>query len=289
LVIVMGVMRKQQLRKTLIDACSSVRRFARILTERSNTKSLLRWVEAWYPAGGHGVVAGLLDTSFDEQIPDLSGAHLVTRDFTDSGKGCVAIAEHGTHSVTLLIGQGHNQIRGLIPHACLLVAKVVGPNGIAAPRAVVEAIDWLVSSGSQILVLPLGEAIEREEIAQQIEFGAECGAVLFAAAGNGYPDPLAFPARHPVAIAVGAADFHGNLLPECSRFPRLDLVAPGWKIAAPVHKKVIRRRSGSSVACVIAAGVAILALSAGAISARSICRAKILASLRKDCVVQSPS
>jgi len=273
----------------MIEACSPIRRFAANLTDHDDTTAMLRWAEEWYPAAGHGVVVGLLDSSFDAQIPDLEGADLVTRDFICSEKRNPGMIEHGTHSVATLIAQGHHQIRGIVPQARLLLAKVVGPDGIANPRAVVQAIDWLISLGTQIIVLPLGESIEREEIAQQLEHGSERGVIFFAAAGNGYPEPLLFPARHPLAIAVGAADLQGNLLPECSRLPRLDLVAPGWNIAAPIRGRVIRRRRGTSVACVVAAAVATLAFSAGVIPLKGMCRTSALAVLRRYQVVQARS
>ena len=273
----------------MIDACSYLRRFAANLTDHHDTTPMLCWAEEWYSAAGHGVVVGLLDASFDAQIPDLEGADLMTRDFICSEKRNPEMIEHGTHSVATLIGQGHHQIRGIIPQARLLVAKVVGPGGTANPRAVIEAIDWLISSGARIIVLPLGESIERKEIAQQLGQGSECGVIFFAAAGNGYPEPLVFPARHPLAIAVGAADLRGNLLPECSRVPRLDLVAPGWNIAAPVRGRVIRRRRGTSVACVVAAAVATLAVSAGIVPLRGMCRMSALAVLRRDWGIQTRS
>lgn len=257
-------------------------------TKCNETAPLLRWAEEWYPTAGRGIVLGLLDTDFDEQIPDLVGADLVVRNFTGSAQGNTELRGHGTHSVAMLVGQGHYQIRGIAPQTHLLLAKVVESDNVATPQAVVEAIDWLVNSSAQIIVLPLGESIERKEIAQQIERSSQCGVLYFAAAGNGYPEPLVFPARHPFVIAVGAADVHGHLLPECSRLPRLDLVAPGWNIAAPIRGRVIRRRRGSSVACVIAAATAVLALSAGVISPTAVCRASILTVLRRTPVARSP-
>jgi len=273
----------------MIEACSPIRRFAANSTDHGYTETMLRWSDDWYPAAGRGVVVGLLDSSFDVQIPDLDGADLVTGDFICSENGKTGMVEHGTHSVATLIGQGHHQIRGIVPQSRLLVAKVVGPDGIANPRAVVEAIDWLISSGSEIIIIPLGESIERDEIIQQLEHGSECGVVFFAAAGNDYPEPLLFPARHPLAVAVGAADLQGNLLPECSRLPRLDLVAPGLNIAAPIRGRVIQRRRGTSVACVVAAGLATLALSAKVIPLEEMCRMSVLSALRGSRVIQARS
>ena len=198
------------------------------------------------------------------------------------------LREHGTHSVTTLLGQEHHQFRGIAPRVRLLVAKVVDPESIATPRAVAEAIAWLVSSHAQVMALPLGDFIEHEEVSQQIERSAACGTLFFAAAGNAYPEPLLFPARHPLAIAVGGADFAGSLLPECCRLPRLDLVAPAWKIVAPIRDHIPGWRCGSSVACVIAAGVAMLALSASRVPATSLCRESILAVLRRTPAVRAP-
>jgi subtilisin family serine protease len=264
--------------RELIDSCASLRRFTDIAS-RDDTTPLLRWTERWRSAGGRGVLIGILDTGCDSQLPDLVGADLVIRDFTGGREFGVETREHGTHSVTLLLGQGRDQIRGLVPYASVLLSTVVGTDGLAKPLEVVHAIDWLITSGAQVVVLPLGDTAEHSEISRLIERGIDRHVLFFAAAGNNHPDPLMFPARHPYTIAVGAAGPRGTLLPECCRIPRLDLVAPGWKIAAPVRPGIIRRRSGSSVACVVAAGVAALMLSSCAVGPTSIDRGSLLASL----------
>ena len=77
-----------------------------------------------------------------------------------------------------------------------------------------EAIEWLIGSGARILAIPLGEAVQSDQIVRQMERGAQRGVRFFAAAGNLYPEPLLFPARHPLAIA---ADFQGRLIVAGSR------------------------------------------------------------------------
>jgi subtilisin family serine protease len=272
----------------MIDACSSLYSFAHITADRSNMLPRLCWVNEWRRPAGYGIVAGLLDTDFDQRLPDLVGANLVLRDFSDSAQRNTEISEHGTHSVTTLIGQGHQEIRGIAPKVKLLVAQVAGPDGIANPSAVMEGIAWLLSSGAQIVIIPLGDHHEHREIAEQIEQAAAHGVLFFAAAGNGYPAPLAFPARHPLAIAIGGADNDGYLLAECSRLPRLDLVAPGWKIAAPIHNGVMSQRSGTSVATIVAAGAAILVLSAITFPLDSSRRTTILSILSGEISLWSP-
>jgi subtilisin family serine protease len=272
----------------MIDMCAHLRGFAPGIAANNEALPLLRWIEDWRLAEGQGITAGLLDTGFDRELPDLRGANVVTRSFVGRVDPSVELTEHGTHSVAALVGQGQRQIRGIVPRVRLLVANVVEACGIATPRAVVDAVDWIVSGGAQIVVVPLGDPIERIEMVQQLDYATKSGVAVLAAAGNGYPDAVLFPARHPLAIAVGAADHRGRLLPECNRFPRLDLVAPGWRILAPIRGRRLRRRSGSSVACVIAGGVAILACSAGGIPTSSTKRLAILAALRRDGSARAP-
>ena len=267
--------------RKMIDACAPLRCFGPNLAKHSVSAPLLHWVEEWFLAAGRGVVAGVIDSDFDGRIPDLAGADLVIRDFAGSEKRHPQLAEHGTYSVALLVGQGCHQFRGIAPHAHLCVAKVAGADGVATRRRVAEAIEWIVSSGARIIVIPLGDPTEGPGISRLIERASKDGVVFFAAAGNGHPNPMLFPARHPLTIAVGAADRYGNLLPWCSRRPRLDLVAPGWQIPGPIRGRVIRRRTGTSVACIIAAGVAMLALAAGASPvAGSMWRMDLLTTLR---------
>jgi subtilisin family serine protease len=227
---------------------------------------------------GRGVVIGLLDTGVDPDLPDLLDADLEVRDFSGSRKTKTELDDHGTCSASVLVGQGRHRISGIAPRAQLCLGKVTGANGVASPRAVAEGIDWLVSCGAHIIVIPLGEPNEHIEISQQIENASQHGAVCFAAAGNGHPEPVSFPARHPLAIAVGAADDSGELLMECSRRPWLDLVAPGLEIPAAVRNRVVHQR-GTSIACVIAAGAAALATSCSRPS-HSLNRAAILSTLR---------
>jgi subtilisin family serine protease len=235
-------------------------------TDYRDDLPLLKWREEWRQNEGKGIVIGLLDSKYNMNIPDLIGADIFAKDFTGSNNLNPEICKHGTHSVTILMGQAHQDIRGITPRACLLVGEVVGPANIAEPQAVAQAIDWLISSNVQIIIAPLGSSTDYIEISKQIEKASNHGILFFAAAGNAYPAHLSFPARHPFSIAVGASDQHGNLLPECSRYPRLDVVAPGLEIPTFLNNQVIHRRSGSSVASIITAGVAALAFCAGELS-----------------------
>jgi len=233
-------------------------------------------------ATGAGVVAGLVDTSFSSSLLDLRGASLARWSGNVHPSSGPDLREHGTHSVSLLVGQGSHLFRGLAPGARLLVASVIGPTGLAEPRVVADALDWLVRQGAVIIVIPLGDSEEQPVITAAIERVARSGAVLFAAAGNAYPDAVLFPARLPGVLSVRAADRVSWVVPKPSRMSCPDLVAPGSRISALVREGVISARSGSSVASVVAAGLAILALSARRSPASRTSRDEVLALLRDD-------
>jgi subtilisin family serine protease len=246
----------------MIDACSYIRYYASLIPDKEQLAPILHFSRKQYP-DGDGITIGLIDSAVNTQTPDLDTANFSMRSFNEYEPQNAQVtenAEHGTHSASVLIGQGKRYIRGIAPKAHLLIASVVGPNWIAEPEAIEKALQWLISENANIVVIPLGTDISYPKIERLIEKGYEKGTLIMAAAGNWHPMPLSFPACHPLTIAVGAADYFGKILPDCSRWPRLDLLAPGWRIFAPVNAKSVRCMNGTSVACVIAAGAAALVL-----------------------------
>jgi subtilisin family serine protease len=260
----------------MLDAAEPLRSLTR--SRHRSPLPLLAWRDQWQTADHRPITIGLLDTGCDRGLPDLAGADLVVRDFIGAGgRDDPHPHEHGTRSVAVLIGQGHASMRGLVPRARLLLGAVFAPDGVSDPDVVARAIHWLLAERADVIALPLGDALPRPAIDAAIVRAAETGVPCLAAAGNAHPAPLLFPARHPLAIAVGAGDRRGRLLPTCSRLPRLDVIAPGWRIVAPVDARRSEPRSGTSIACVLAAGAAALAIAAASSTPS---RAHVLAWLR---------
>lgn len=243
----------------MIDACSYIRYFASLIPDKEQIAPLLQYWRNNFPTG-EGVTIGLIESDVDTKIPDLDSSDISIRNFAEYYPLNTKIREHGTHSVSILVGQGKRHIRGIAPKAHLFIASVIGPNGTAESETVERALKWLISNNVDIIAIPLGDDKKHIKIERLIEKGYKKGILFMAAAGNWHPMPLSFPARHQKTIAVGAADNFGKILPDCSRLPRLDLLAPGWNIFAPVNEEYVRSASGSSVACVIAAGAAVLLL-----------------------------
>lgn len=248
--------------RKIIDAARLCRAFARAVDRQTSTGArhapkVAAFDDAWLLSGGGGSSIGLVDGSIDRRAPDLVGANIVTRDFVGCADACAETAIHGTNMATLLVGQGHRYMRGVAPRARLLAARVVGPTDMATPERIAAAIDWLVLEGVRWVALPLGSETDSALVASALVRGSQAGARFFAASGNGSGAVL-FPARHPCVMAVGPADDRGVLLPQARRDPHLELLAPGWQIPGLLTTNGRGACSGSSIACVMATGVAAL-------------------------------
>ncbi|WP_239488634.1 S8 family serine peptidase [Luteitalea sp. TBR-22] len=209
---------------------------------------------------GAGLHLGLIETALDPRLADLCGASLIVANFAGTTHPARALVDHGTYSASLLVGQGRRHVLGLVPRAHLSVVLVAEGSGVARPSVVARAIDWL-STRTTLVALPLGTTAWDDELAAGIDRAHARGVRVFAAAGNLHPQPILFPARHAGAIAVAALDGAGRLSADGCRWPALDLTAPGVGIPGAIDDDRAEWRSGSSVACVVAAGLQCLCAS----------------------------
>jgi hypothetical protein len=247
----------------VIELRSVLRAFApRAASPAGQHAPFFRWRASWDAPTRRQVTIGLLDSDFDSELPDLRGAHIERRVFGQPGPAKSQVAHHANFSVALLVGQGHKFVRGVVPNARLLVGVVATETGAADASAVCEALDWLRAERPQAVAVPLGTSTTYPAIDASLD-AYEDESVLLAACGNAAPRPVLFPARHPACIAVGAAQRSGALLRECSCEPRLDLLAPGWRIPGPLDRNRLARRKGSSIACVLATGALAAAFATG--------------------------
>jgi subtilisin family serine protease len=151
----------------------------------------------------------------------------------------------------------------------------VNSDGVAVPHSVARGIVWLMENGVSLIALPIGSAMVHEEVADALA-AASKHAIFFAAAGSGWSNELLFPARERAPIAVAASDDGGTLCFHGGDTSRIDLVAPGWNIVGSISSNRSVERTGSSVACVMAAAVAALALSFNGFGSRSCSRRTLL-------------
>jgi subtilisin family serine protease len=188
----------------------------------------------------------------------FEGAFLETRDFTGSG-GVFDPTGHGTKSAALLVSQGGNWLRGLVPACTLLVGKVLGsPVPKTSAIALDKGIRWAVDQQAQVLILPLGRTVGSKLVAEAVRDALSVQCQFFAAAGNHGPDICLFPAYLSGVKAVSAADVAGMPLSWCCQTERVDCYAPGRELLAIGRGG--STLNGSSAATILVAGVAALQL-----------------------------
>ncbi len=202
------------------------------------------------------VTIGLIDCGVHSGVQDFQGANLTVKNFTSSIVTDDNLLSHGTYSVGLLIAQGNNLLSGLVPNTKLLMAQVIGQYGYAEENSIYRALKWFQSEQVDVIAIPFGAFQTNVDIDQLLSDISANNVLIFAATGNQYPSPTLFPANHPDVIAVGACDRYGKILPDCCRSPEPDLLLPSDNMPGLVNGDVIAGRSGTSVACVLAAGMA---------------------------------
>lgn len=231
---------------------------------------------------GQGVKIAILDSGVDTDHAELTGKVLAYRNFTDDGPED-AIG-HGTHVAGIAMGKGvrevedagqKNSVLGVAPGAELIVAKVCGNDGWCSEGAIMEAIEWAVEQGADVMNLSLGggaftDHCDGDPLAAKLNWAVDQGVTVVAASGNGgeLGEGVAVPACGSKVIAVGAVDVGDTVQPWSSYGRPLDLVAPGVNVLSSLSCQSVQtcpeagygKASGTSMAAPHVAGAVALLL-----------------------------
>ncbi|KGD63796.1 hypothetical protein Y5S_03003 [Alcanivorax nanhaiticus] len=184
------------------------------------------------PGCGQGAVLGQLDSAVDAAHPALQGAALEQRGFLPAGVA-QASQDHGTASAALLVGNGSNNVTGLLPGATLYAASVFrqGAGGAETDSALLlEALDWLAGVPVPVVAMSLGGPRNQvlEVVLRQLH---QRGMRFAAAVGNdGKRSTPQWPAAQPEVVAVTALDARKRLYRKANRGDAVDIAAPGVEI-----------------------------------------------------------
>jgi serine protease len=192
--------------------------------------------------GGRGVVVAILDTGVAyrdwkqfRKSPDFAGTRFVDPyDFVANDPYPLDREGHGTFVAGMVAEATNNGIglTGLAYHATIMPVRVLDANGDGDSVTIGRGIRYAVMHGAQVINLSLEfdisvTASEIPDIISAINFAHRHGVVVVAAAGNDSATRLAYPARAPAVISVGATTRDRCLAGYSNGGTRLDLVAPG--------------------------------------------------------------
>ena len=192
--------------------------------------------------GGSGVVIAVLDTGIAyrdwhqyRRSPDFAGTHFTDPyDFVANNRFPLDRDGHGTF-VAGTIGEATNNgfgLTGLAYGATIMPVRVLDGNGWGDAATIARGIRYAATHGAEVINLSLEfdpgvTAGDIPSIMSAIRFAHQLGAVVVAASGNEGSQQIAYPARAPAAVSVGATTLDGCLADYSNGGRKLDLVAPG--------------------------------------------------------------
>ncbi len=108
------------------------------------------------PYVGHGVTVAILDTGIKADHEAFRGIELIQEDFTGEGNGDKD--GHGTHVAGTIFGQTLHGVRYAVAPGVrrALIGKVLGKERSATTGELVNAVQWAVKEGAQIINMSLG-------------------------------------------------------------------------------------------------------------------------------------
>jgi hypothetical protein len=200
---------------------------------------------------------GMIDSEVDTSHPSLNTASIQTRSFVPDGAEKPDF--HGTAIASIIVANS-GDYQGLAPRAEVYAAAVFEQDRqrgeIASTVSLVRALDWLMSSGVDVVNISLAGPPNRL-LEAALGRANERGVMILAAAGNGGPvaQPM-YPAAYQSVVAVTAVDSDGQVFRLANRGAYLDIAAPGVSL---LHAKAgggYAASSGTSFAVPFAATAA---------------------------------
>jgi serine protease len=192
--------------------------------------------------GGKGVIVAVLDTGVAytnhgrfRRSPDFSrygfvgGYDFIAHDsWPDDRNG------HGTFVAGTIAEatDNHYGLTGLAFAARVMPVRVLDTQGEGEASTIAEGVRYAVKHGARVINLSLEfssnvTAADIPELIDALRYARQRGVLVVAAAGNEAHDAIAYPARAPDVVAVGATTEHGCLADYSNDGSGLTLVAPG--------------------------------------------------------------
>ncbi len=226
--------------------------------------------DAWNNAAPHNsIVVAVLDTGVYRSHEDLWGAKIL------AGYDAVAktanvkndTAGHGTGVIGIIAATANNNlgVAGVASGVSILPIKVSASGTTIYSSDLIRGIRFAADGGAKIINMSIGGY--SYSIAEQdaINYAAEKGCVLVAAAGNGgnrgYADKKSYPASYENVVSVASCDAEGNRSSFSQYNDMVDVAVIGEDITMPGISAIDAyvTDSGTSFSCAIVSGIAALA------------------------------
>jgi serine protease len=192
--------------------------------------------------GGKGVTVAILDTGVAyrnwknfRKAPDFAGTKFVhPYDFVANNGFPLDREGHGTFVAGVVAEATNNRLglTGIAYGASIMPVRVLDSDGTGDATTISKGIRYAADHGAQVINLSLEFDVsinsgEIPGILSAIRYAHRKGALVVAASGNEGIEQIAYPARAPDVVAVGATTRDRCLADYSNGGRRLALVAPG--------------------------------------------------------------
>jgi thermitase len=220
----------------------------RVVATTGKRDADIDWAEMADALGSNftgSAIVGIIDTGILDTHIDLAGKVVAARNFA-TGYPSTLVADrigHGTHVSGIVAANGSNNagvagvgyspnIKLINAKACELYLDATGAVISACPTSsVADAIVYAVDNGANVLNLSLGgapNATAGSPLQQAaLQYARAHNVLPFCASGNENFNGIAFPARFPECVAVGATNWSDQRASYSNFGPELAISAPG--------------------------------------------------------------
>lgn len=215
---------------------------------------------------GQGVKVGIIDTGIYNDHEEFAGriAKHVSMEGDTITNATDDMHGHGTHVSGIVAANLDNALggAGIAPQASLYVYGV-SSTGSFTIAAEVRALNLAIADQVDVINISLGGAYFTDIENTVIQNAYNAGIAVFAAAGNEATNAKAYPASYDNVCSVASLQQNGQKSSFTNFNDAVDLAFPGSNIysAFNLNRSGYVSKSGTSMACPVAAGVAAVILS----------------------------
>jgi serine protease len=192
---------------------------------------------AWKRTRGKGVVVAVIDTGVaakttkrGKQARDFNTTQFTEGyDFVHDDKDPYDDNGHGTHVAGTIAESTNNNegVAGLAYEATIMPLKVLTAQGYGTSSDIADAIRYAADHGADVINMSLGSSQPSDVIRKACQYARKKNVTIVCAAGNGFGEPVGYPAAFPECIAISSVGPSGKIATYSSYGKQVALAAPG--------------------------------------------------------------